>query len=35
MGLSKNEYSEGVKKHGLTENFWEIFNFLIKSFENL
>ena len=21
MGVSKNEYSEGVKKHGLTKNF--------------
>ena len=30
IGFSQNEYSEGVKMHGLTKN-WEIFIFWSKA----
>ena len=33
MGFSKNEYSEGVKIHGLNKNVGK-FYFFIKSFED-
>ena len=31
IAFSQNEYSEGVKMHGLTKNFWEIFIFWSKA----
>ena len=31
IGFSKNEYSEGVKMHGLTKNFGIFFFFLSKA----
>ena len=29
IGFSQNEYSEGVKMHGLTKKFWEILGKLV------